>query len=148
MNSRFAVAAHILTLLYESDGEPVASDRIAGSVNTNPVVIRRLLSALNRAGLTTGRLGAGGGATLARPGAAITLLDVHRAVGDGDLFGKHPQGPNPACLVGRHIQATLDAATAAAARALEGELARYTIAGIVDDVHRRERRRSRRAASA
>ena len=85
MNSRFAVATHILTLLYSMGNDPLTSEFIAGSVNTNPVVIRRLLSVLNKAGLTTGRLGAGGGATLARPATAITLLDVHRAVGAGEI---------------------------------------------------------------
>jgi DNA-binding IscR family transcriptional regulator len=139
MNSRFAVATHILTLLYSMGNDPLTSEFIAGSVNTNPVVIRRLLSVLNKAGLTTGRLGAGGGATLARPATAITLLDVHRAVGAGEIFGRHPQGPNPACAVGRHIQASLEQTTRAAARALEDALAQQTIAGLVDEVMRREK---------
>jgi DNA-binding IscR family transcriptional regulator len=144
MNSRFAVATHILTLLYSMGNDPqssgtLTSEFIAGSVNTNPVVIRRLLSVLNKAGLTTGRLGAGGGATLARPATAITLLDVHRAVGGGDLFGRHPQGPNPACPVGRHIQASLEQTTRAAERAVEDALAQQTIAGLVDEVMRREK---------
>jgi len=147
MNSRLAVAAHILTLLHTGRGEALSSDYIAASVNTNPAVIRRLLSMLNRAGLTTGRLGSGGGALLARPVQSITLLDVHRAVDDGDLFGLH-RGPSAACPVGRHIQATLEETMTAATEALERELDRRSIADIVGDVHRRERRRARRRPSA
>src|SRR3712207_248133 len=64
-SSRFAVAVHILTLLADAGGEPVTSEYIAASVNTNPSLIRRLLSALARAGLTTSQLGTGGGALLA-----------------------------------------------------------------------------------
>ncbi len=143
MNSRFAVAAHILTLLYDQDGEPLTSEYIAGSVNTNPAVIRRLLSLLAKAGLTTAQLGAGGGALLARAAGAITLLDVYRAVDEGELFAMHRQGPNPDCPVGRHIQAALEGTMDAASRALEAELAKRTIADLVEDVRRRERRKTR-----
>ncbi len=143
MNSRFAVAAHILTLLYNQDGEPLTSEYIAGSVNTNPAVIRRLLSLLAKAGLTTAQLGAGGGALLARPAAAITLLEVYRAVDEGELFAMHRQGPNPDCPVGRHIQAALEGTMDAASRAVEAELAKRTIAELVEDVRRRERRKAR-----
>ncbi|MBV9496028.1 MAG: Rrf2 family transcriptional regulator, partial [Acidobacteria bacterium] len=45
-SSRFATAVHILTLLAGENEEPLTSDYIAGSVNTNPVVIRRLLGIL------------------------------------------------------------------------------------------------------
>lgn len=146
MNSRFAVAAHILTLLHARGSEPLTSELIAGSVNTNPAVVRRMLSMLAKAGLTTARLGAGGGALLARPAEDITLLDVYRAVDQGEVFGLHRQGPNPACLVGRHIQGALEETMSAAAAALEGELAGRTIAAIVSTVERRERRPRRARA--
>jgi Rrf2 family protein len=148
LNSRFTVATHILTLLYEGGGGPLTSDYIAGSVNTNPAVIRRLLSVLAKAGLTTAQLGAGGGAMLARPAAEITLRDVYRAVDEGMLFAMHPQMPNPECPVGRHIQASLETTMEAAGRALEAELARHTIADLVDDVRRRERKRVRARGAA
>lgn len=131
ISSRFAVAVHVLTLLATSGGEPVTSERLATSVNTNPAVIRRLLCLLSRAGLTTSRLGAGGGALLARPAAAITLLDVYRAVEGGELFAMPPGDPDPGCPVGRHIQAVLTEATDSARRALEAALERQTLADVV-----------------
>ena len=140
MNSRLAVAVHILTLLADAGGEqPVTSEYIAGSVNTNPSLIRRLLGQLARAGLTTAQLGTGGGARLARPASAITLLDVHRAVDEGALFALHRERPNPACVVGRNIQATLERRLDAATAAMEAELARTTIADMLTDVHTRGR---------
>ncbi len=148
LNSRFAVAAHILTLLEEGGGEPLTSEYIAGSVNTNPAVIRRLLSQLARGGLTTAQLGAGGGALLARPAETITLRDIYRAVDAGALFAMHAQGPNPECPVGRNIQASLEGILTEAERALEAELAGRTIADLVNDVHRRERRRTRTRGAA
>jgi Rrf2 family protein len=139
MSSRFAVAVHILTLIEQSGGEPVTSEYIAGSVNTNPAVVRRLLQSLARAGLTRAQLGTGGGALLARPAEAITLLDVYRAVEDDELFAMHRDEPNPACPVGRNIQASLRGTMDAATRALEAELARRTIADMLADVRERER---------
>ncbi|MNL65602.1 putative HTH-type transcriptional regulator YwnA [compost metagenome] len=89
---------------------------------------------LAKAGLTTSQLGAGGGALLARPAEAITLLDVYRAVDEGVLFALHNEQPNPACPVGRHIQSALNDSMTRAQRALEGELAGQTIASVLDDV--------------
>ena len=140
MNTRFAVAVHILTFLQTQGGEPATSELIASSVRTNPSLIRRLLSQLARAGLTTSQMGAGGGALLARPADAITLLDVYRAVDeDGGVIPMHPS-PNPRCPVGRNIQAVLATRIDAAERALRAELARTTVAELAGDVTRRARR--------
>ena len=138
MNSRFAVAVHILTLIAGEEGRPVSSEYIAGSVNTNPSLIRRLLSQLTRAGLTTSQMGAGGGALLARPAGQITLRDVHRAVDDGELFGLHRERPNPACPVGRNIQSLLEERFESATRALEAELERTTIADAAAEIAARQ----------
>lgn len=138
MNSRFAVAVHVLTLIAQGEGEPVTSEYIAGSVNTNPSLVRRILSLLARAGLTTSQMGTGGGALLARPAAEITLRDVYRAVDEGELFALHRESPNPACPVGRNIQALLETRFDAATRALEAELDRTTIADALADVERCE----------
>jgi Rrf2 family protein len=141
MNTRFAVAVHILTFLETQKGEPATSELIASSVNTNASLIRRLLSGLARAGLTTSQMGTGGGALLARRADAITLLDVYRAVdSDQDVIPIHGS-PNPKCPVGRNIQAVLEGRIDDAARALEQELARTSIAELAGDVTRREKRR-------
>lgn len=147
MNSRFAVAVHILTLIARGGGEPVTSEYIAGSVNTNASLVRRLLSQLTRAGLTTSQMGIGGGALLARPAERITLRDVYRAVDEGELFGLHREPPNPACPVGRNIQSMLEARFDAATRALERELERTTIADALAemDVLDEEREEARKA---
>ncbi|HEX6748856.1 MAG TPA: Rrf2 family transcriptional regulator [Longimicrobium sp.] len=148
MSSRFAVAVHILTLIENGGGEPVTSEYIAGSVNTNPAVVRRLLQMLTRAGLTRAQLGTGGGALLARPASEITLLDVYRAVDEGELFALHREDPNPACPVGRNIQASLRGTMDAATRALEAELARRTVADMLADVRQRDRRPAGSPSSA
>jgi len=79
VNQRFAFAVHILAILAYSD-EVVCSRTVAASVNTNPVVIRRLLLALRRAGLIETCSGKHGGAKLARHPSRISLLEIYDAV--------------------------------------------------------------------
>ncbi len=148
MNTRFAVAVHVLTFLQTQDGQPATSELIASSVNTNPSLIRRLLSQLAAAGLSRSQMGTGGGALLARPADEITLLDVHRAMrGEEGLISIH-EAPNPKCPVGRNIQGLLEGRVSAVQRAVETELARTTIADLASDVATRERRRARRSGGA
>lgn len=134
ISSRFAVAVHILALLERSGGEPVTSERIAGSVNTNAAVVRRILSKLARSGLTTSRRGAGGGALLARAASEITLREIYRAVECADLFAMHHEPPNSRCPVGRHIQSALEDATEAARSALEESLGTRTVADVLESI--------------
>src|SRR6266540_3880605 len=143
-SSRFVVAVHILTLLETEGGRPVTSAYVAGSVSTNPGVIRRLLSMLARAGLVTSQLGAGGGALLAKPARQIRLLDVYRAVESSDVFALHLSPPNPQCPVGKHIQPALSSVLQRAERALEGELGDVTVADVVHSVAARARRPNER----
>src|SRR5205085_12209386 len=99
MNSRFAVAVHALTLMAWSDDEPLKSEQIAVSVNTNPVVIRRMLCELAEDKLVVSHTGATGGSRLARKPAQISLLDVYRAVECTNIFSLHPKRPSHRCPV-------------------------------------------------
>lgn len=135
INSRFAVGVHILALLEIQKEGRLTSELIAGSVNTNPVVVRRIMSMLSKAGLVRTSPGVAG-ATLARPVHAITLLDVYKAVRDDDndaLFAIHDK-PNPACPVGRNIQTALDKSFQQAQTAMEQELGRVTLDSVVFDI--------------
>ena len=134
-NSRFAVATHILTFLANAEpNEYVTSDYVAASVNTSPVVIRRLLKTLNEAGLVLTKEGIQGGSELAVPADQITLLDVYRAVDEGDLFTLHRNPPNPDCAVGRSIKGVLKQVVDQAQVAMERELAQVTIAQLLSRV--------------
>jgi len=146
MNTRFAVAVHVLTFLESQKGLPATSELIASSVNTNPSLIRRLLSQLAAAGLSRSQMGTGGGALLARPAGGITLLDVQRAMGGGQGLISLHESPNPKCPVGRNIQGMLEGRVSAVERAVDAELARTTIAELAADVEARERKRARTTA--
>jgi Rrf2 family protein len=133
-NTRFAVAIHVLTMLARSPEVPVTSQYMAGSVNTNPVVIRRLLASLRRAGLVSSCGGHGGGWMLAKGAAEISLADVYAAVADASLFPLHSRQPNQRCPVGRNIQRSLTLHFMQASLAVQAELGRTTIADILTDV--------------
>lgn len=142
MNTRLAVAAHILTFLHALEGKPVTSELLAASINTNPSLVRRLLMQLGQAGLTRSQMGAGGGTLLARPADRITLLDVLRALGEeGTVFPLHPS-PNLACPVGRNIGAALSARVLPVQQAMEAELGRTTIAQLAAEVAEFESQRA------
>ncbi len=130
-NSQFAVALHILTLLAQDVDETVTSEYVAGSVNTNPVFIRRILGALSRAGLVASQPGVGGGWRLLREPASITLLDVYHAVDDGHLLSLPHSTPNSDCLIGRNIQGTLVEFFGEAEQAFERVLAQRTVAEVL-----------------
>ncbi|MCY8023700.1 Rrf2 family transcriptional regulator [Bacillus sonorensis] len=130
VNSRLAVAIHILSLIASNPREQVSSDIIAGSVNTNPVVIRRMISMLKKAGILTSRPGVAG-ASLKRDPADISLLDIYRAVqSQEELFAIHEK-PNPDCPVGKRIQSTLDKTFHSVQKAMENELASKSLKDIL-----------------
>ncbi|MCB2410522.1 Rrf2 family transcriptional regulator [Hymenobacter lucidus] len=137
ISSRFSVAVHVLSLLalQQEDDVLLTSERMAGSVNTNPVVIRRILGQLKKAGLVEVRP-ASGGTFLTRRPADISLLAVYRAVevvAEGHLFSVHDK-PNPACPVGRNIQAALDDTLQRAQTAMEQVLAGATLQHVTTDI--------------
>jgi len=140
MSTRFAVAVHTLAFLNDARGEAVRSDTIAESVNTNPVVIRRLLACLARCGLVSTQLGTGGGARLAKSADDITLLEVHEAVEVGPLFETPRASPNSECHIGANILPVLDRFTSRAERALQAELAKVTVAQVSRSIQNRVRR--------
>jgi Rrf2 family protein len=133
-NSRFAIAVHILTLMAWAGDEPLKSDEVACSVNTNPVVIRRILCALSKAGLVVSQTGATGGSRLARHPRQITLLEVYRAVDAGEIFAMHPQPPNEQCPVGMNIVGALDNVLEDVERGVESVLEKMTIEQVLKSI--------------
>lgn len=130
MSCRFAFANHILTLLALAEDQPRTSTWIASSVNTNPVVIRRLLGSLRVAGLVVSQPGTGGGWRLLRDPGSISLREVYRAVEGEPLFALHQRAPNRNCPVGRNIQQALTNVFREMEQALEDKLADLTVADV------------------
>jgi len=133
-NSRFPVAVHVLTALAYRDGESLSSSRLAASVRTNPVVIRRLLLQLGKAGLIETQVGKSGGVLLAKRPESITLLDVFRAVEGGSLFVLPDKPENKACDVSCAIGKLLSSVLADTDRAISRSLERVRLSDLVKGV--------------
>lgn len=133
-NSRLTIAVHALAwmALAQQRGQALlTSDQVAASVNTNPVIIRRSLGDLRRAGLVDVRHGAGAGWSLARAPEEISLLNVYDAVQQEPLFGLHRTEPNLECPVGRGIRPTLGGVYSGIEQTLRRELERRSIAEVL-----------------
>jgi Rrf2 family protein len=133
---RFAFAVHVMAVLAleKEKADCCTSSRLAQTVNTNPVVIRRLLIELQDAGLISTLRGPHGGAFLKRKPEKLTLREIHRAVDQGHLFGRHPNEPSQECPVGRRIGKVMQRIQDRATRALEKELEKMTLADVLRDL--------------
>ncbi len=133
-DGRFAMAVHVLTVLAYKDGDPVSSGLLSASVNTNPVIIRRLLLELQAAKLVETRKGRRAGSRLSRSAARINLAEVHRAVSSCEAFAFPRKKPNEHCPVGRGIRTVLKQVCLSAQEALERDLARTTLADVLQRI--------------
>ena len=106
-DSRLSRMLHVLLHMARHDG-PMTSETIARMLGTNPVVVRRTMAGLREAGYVRSEKGHGGGWVLSTDLAAVSLLDVHRAVGGPHLFAIGNEHPNPDCAVEKVVNAALE----------------------------------------
>lgn len=138
ISSRFTIAVHIFSCINTFEKEyKITSDFLAGSVNVNPVIIRKLLSQLKAAGLVNVQRGSGG-ASIAKPLEEITFLDIYNAVeciNNGELFHFH-ENSNQECPVGRNIHRILDDKLQRVQKAMEREMEKITLADVIHDTQK------------
>ena len=129
ISSRFTIALHVFTCVEVfGDKQKVTSDFLAASINTNPVVIRKILIQLRNAGLITVARGTGG-VEPAKTLKDITFLDIYKAIDpveNGNLFHFH-EAPNPECPVGRNIHVLLDDKLRDIQNTMEEKMKQYTL---------------------
>jgi Rrf2 family protein len=128
------MAVHVLAVLAYKEGDRVTSAALAGSINTNPVIIRRLLLALQKGGLIDTCRGAGAGSRLSRSPKRINLAEIYRSVEDCESFAAPKRKPNNDCPVGHCILSALDTIFTSAQGAMERDLAKTTLADVIDRV--------------
>ena len=138
-NSQFAIAVHIMTMLARNCDARVTSGYLAKSVNTNAVVIRRLLCALHEADLVVSRTGYSGGTCLTRDPSKINLLDIYKAVSHGEIFSLHRQKPDQDCPVGRNIESVLCNLQQEIDSAVEERLGKYSLDDVISMIREGDR---------
>ena len=138
MDTKFAVAIHVLLLMAESP-VPMHSEHMAGSVGTHASYVRKILLMLKRAGLVDSHRGVGGYSLQVAP-EQISLLRIHQAVAADhplQLWDIHTN-PGMLCIVGRYIRPLLADVFEEMEDALAHALAEKTLADCVADLHRRQ----------
>ncbi len=128
------MALHVLAMLAGSGGDNMKSDCIAASVNTNAVVIRRLLGQLNQANLVVSQTGSNGGTRLARCPKEINLSEIYKAVSCGEVFALHPKAPSKDCPIGKNIEAVLCNLQKAIDSSVAEKLSQYTLQSVFEMV--------------
>lgn len=135
-DSRLSGVLHVLLHIAEVDG-PVTSEAMAKAMQTNPVVIRRIMAGLRDAGFVRSEKGHGGGWTIARDLAAITLRDIYDALGKPAMFAIGHRTEAPGCLVEQAVNAALNSAFEDAEALLLDRFAGVTLAQLSADFHAR-----------
>lgn len=135
ISSRFTIAIHMFACIDTFEGkEKITSDFMAGSINVNPVIIRKLLQKLKAADLVKIQRGSGG-TSINKELDKITLLDIYKAVecvDNGELFHFH-ENSNQNCPVGKNIHLILDDKLKRVQTAMENELNSITLEEIIKD---------------
>jgi Rrf2 family protein len=135
-SSRFVVAVHVLSLLTKNAGKgPMCSAAIAESVGTNPVVIRRMMSELERAKLVVSTAGRSGGFELSRGACDISLACVYAAVENDAVFRMHKVDPEAECPIAMQLGKILAPRLREAEMALTRSLSNTKLSEVVQSVN-------------
>ena len=126
-SSRFSISLHILTLLDEAKGTLVSSEYLAGSININPVLVRKEIMNLRKHGFVDSKEGKGGGSFLATNASNINLGAVYKAVNNSNILGQSKNEPNPKCPIGKQINQHLNTLYSDAEKALIENLSNQTL---------------------
>jgi DNA-binding IscR family transcriptional regulator len=135
-DSRLSGVLHVVLHLAER-GRPVTSEELAKVMDTNPVVIRRLMAGLREQGYVRSEKGHGGGWTLACDLSQVTLRDIHAALGSPSLLAMGNRTEAPGCLVEQAVNSALGQVFVDAETLLLSRFGEVTLAVLGADVHER-----------
>jgi len=130
-DSRLARMIHVLIHMGLLGGRET-SETIAKMLNTNPVVVRRTMAALKRKGVVDSEGGRGGGWVLLRSLDDLTVLDIQKALDDGEVLAAGLSEDHPTCPVERAANAALVQAFDKAESALLDEFAKLRLSIIAE----------------
>ncbi len=135
-DTRFAVATHTMSVLAFVGDQSVSATFIGEQISINPVIVRRTLSLLGKAGLVKSSGGSKGGSRLARSATKITLLDIYRAIHPKRPFEKVQGFPKSTCKEGRRVDRVLVGLFDEANEALDKVLSRRTLTDVLSEARK------------
>jgi DNA-binding IscR family transcriptional regulator len=109
LSGKFAISVHILTLLTKFPNDYLSSEFIAGSMNLNPVLVRKEIANLKAHHIVESKEGKNGGTKLSKTASNITLKEIFEMTFENIGLGYAKNQPNPDCPVGKKINQNLDA---------------------------------------
>nr|WP_303094143.1 Rrf2 family transcriptional regulator [Limosilactobacillus mucosae] len=134
VSTRFSDSIHILSFIEIYKGKiPLTSENIASSIETSPVVVRRLMGKLRSAGLISTVHGSAD-PKLVRAPQDISLYDIFLATENEQQLFAIDKKTNPKCIVGGNIQPTLQKFYQQAEDAAKAQLARTSLQDILDTI--------------
>lgn len=134
ISTKFSDAIHILSFIYIYKNKiQLSSDNIARSVEISPVMVRKLMGQLKKAGLLETTHGSAN-PQLARPTEDISLLDVFLAVEDNHHLFTIDYETNPQCIVGGNIQTALEKYYNEAEIAAKAKLDQTKLADVINTI--------------
>jgi len=107
ISGKFAITIHILTLLTKFPNDFLSSEFIAGSMNLNPVLVRKEIANLKAHHIVESKEGKNGGTKLSKAASNITLKEIFEMTFDNINLGYAKNQPNPDCPVGKKINQNL-----------------------------------------
>jgi DNA-binding IscR family transcriptional regulator len=135
-DSRLSGVLHVLLHMAEA-GVPLTSEDLGKAMQTNPVVVRRVMAGLREAGFVRSVKGHGGGWTVACDLAAVSLYDVYAALGSPEPFALGNRTENPECLVEQSVNAALDEAFQEAEALLLEHMRKVSLGSLAEDFKKR-----------
>jgi len=135
-DSRLSGVLHVLLHMAEQN-RPATSATLAKAMDTNPVVVRRVMSGLREEGYVRSEKGHGGGWTLAPGWERVPLRDIYNALGEPSILAIGNRSEAPGCLVEQAVNAALAKAFADAEALLLNELGQVTLGQLSADFHAR-----------
>lgn len=133
-NSRLATAIHVAGMLSFAESIPLTSENIASSLNTNPVVVRRIIGALTKHGLVKVKMGTGGGSCLTRNPKDINLAEIYEAVDEGAIFEVPQFDEDFHCMIGKIVRPILAEVLGEVENDLKENLSKTTLADVLEKV--------------
>ncbi|QSB29325.1 Rrf2 family transcriptional regulator [Flavobacterium circumlabens] len=107
ISGKFAITIHILTLLTKFPNDFLSSEFIAGSMNLNPVLVRKEIANLKAHHIVESKEGKNGGTKLLKEASDITLKEIFELTFDNINLGYAKNQPNPDCPVGKKVNQNL-----------------------------------------
>ncbi len=142
-DSKLSGVLHVLLHMAQRDA-PATSEMLAKAMQTNPVVIRRIMAGLRKRGYVHSEKGHGGGWTLACDLSKLTLRDVYEALGEPSLLAMGNRTEAPGCLIEQSVNAALGRAFDEVEAMLLSHFASVSLGQLSDDLRNRlaDRRQS------